>query len=123
MGVNMANGQVTHSLSTVSIGGAMGLSHNVSVNANEFDFIGYRGFQDKFYARARNAQICPNPAVCAPSNVMRVYDFEDTMSFAYYVGGVTAAVRQRNIRLHVCADWRRAAHAGSVYLNNPSARH
>jgi len=88
LGVNMANGQVTHSLSTVSIGGAMGLSHNVSVHANEFDYIGYRGFQDKFYSMARNAQICPNPAVCAPSNVFRVYDFEDTVSFAYYAGGV-----------------------------------
>src|SRR5690349_5093104 len=34
-GVNMANGQVSHSLSTVSIGGSMGLSHSVSVYANE----------------------------------------------------------------------------------------
>ena len=88
MGVNMANGQVTHSLNTVSIGGAMGLSHSVSVNANEFNFIGYRGFQDKFYARARNVPHCTSPAACNPMQVMSVHDFSDSATFAYYVGGV-----------------------------------
>jgi hypothetical protein len=89
-GVNMANGQVTHSLSTVSIGGAMGLSHSVSVIANEFNFTGYRGFQDKFYARARNVRLCIQPGSCNPLNVMRVHDFSDTVSFAYHVNGVLA---------------------------------
>lgn len=88
VGVNMLNGQVTHSLPTVSIGGAMGLSHSVSVNANEFNYIGYRGFQDKFYARARNVQLCTSPAACNPMQAMRVHDFEDSVTFAYYVGGV-----------------------------------
>ncbi len=83
MGVNMLNGQVTHSLPTVSIGGAMGLSHSVSVNANEFNYIAYRGFQDKFYARARNVQLCTSPAACNPMQAMRVHDFEDTVTFAY----------------------------------------
>jgi hypothetical protein len=32
--VNMTNGQVTHSLSTVGIGGAMGLTDSISVDAN-----------------------------------------------------------------------------------------
>ena len=36
--VNMANGQVTHSAHTVSIGGSMGLSHSVSIDANEFAY-------------------------------------------------------------------------------------
>ena len=87
LGVNMVNGQVTHSLNTVSIGGAMGLSHSVSVYANEFNYLGYRGFGDKYYARARNAELCTSPGSCSPMNVMRVHDWEDTVSFAYYVGG------------------------------------
>jgi hypothetical protein len=87
-GVNMGNGQVTHSLSTVGIGGAMGLSHNVSVYANEFNYPGMRGFSDKFYARALNAQLCTSPSSCNPMNVMRVHDWSDTASFAYYLGGV-----------------------------------
>jgi hypothetical protein len=87
-GVNVANGQVTHSLGTVSIGGAMGLSHRVSVIANEFNYLGYRGFQDKYYARARNVRLCVPPATCSPMNVMRVHDFDSTVSFGYYVGAV-----------------------------------
>jgi hypothetical protein len=87
-GVNMANGQVTHSLSTVSIGGAMGLSHSVSVFANEFNYPGLRGFADKYNLVARNVQLCNSPSSCNPMNVMRVQDWSDTASFAYYVGGV-----------------------------------
>ena len=56
-GVNLASGQITHTLNTLSIGGAMGLSHNVSVSANEFNFVGYRGFQDKFYAKSRFVEL------------------------------------------------------------------
>jgi hypothetical protein len=85
-GVNMGNGQVSHSLSTVSIGGAMGLSHSVSVFANEFNYPGMRGFADKFYARAQNVRLCSSG--CNPLNVMRVHDWSDTANFAYYVGGV-----------------------------------
>jgi len=86
-GVNLANGQVTHSLGTVSIGGALGLAHRVSVLANEFNYSGYRGFQDRYFARARNVALCTSPASCAPLNVMRVHDFDDTANFAYYVNG------------------------------------
>jgi hypothetical protein len=87
-GVNMASGQVTHSLSTVSIGGGMGLSHSVSAWTNEFNFVGMRGFADKFYAVARNVQLCTSPAACNPMQAMRVHDWSDTATFAYYVGGV-----------------------------------
>jgi hypothetical protein len=88
MGVNLQNGQVTHSLNTVSIGGAMGLSHSVSAYANEFNYPNNRGFSDKYYAVARNVQLCTSPSSCNPMNVMRVHDWSDTADFAYYVGGV-----------------------------------
>jgi hypothetical protein len=87
-GVNMANGQVTYSQSTVSIGGAMGLSHSVSAWTNEFDYAGMRGFAEKYYAVARNVQLCTSPANCNPMQVMSVQDWSDTVTFAYYVGGV-----------------------------------
>lgn len=82
-GVNMANGQVTHGLETLSIGGAMGLSHSISVFANEFYYSGMRGFADKFYARAQNVQLCTSPAACDPMKVMRVEDGSGSQSFAY----------------------------------------
>lgn len=84
-GVNMANGQVTHSLDTVSIGGAMGLSDSISVFANEFNFLGYRGFNYKYFAQARNVELSTQ-ASYSPRNVMRVYDPSGSADFAYYVG-------------------------------------
>jgi hypothetical protein len=86
-GVNMANGQVTHSLNTVSIGGSLGLSHGVSVYANEFNFPGMRGFNDKYYARAKNVQLCTSQAACNPMTAMRVSDWSGSHTFAY--GGST----------------------------------
>jgi hypothetical protein len=85
-GVNMANGQVTHSIDIVSIGGAMGLSDSVSVYANEFNFLGYRGFNHKYFAQARNVQLSTSPTF-SPLNVMRVHDPSGSADFAYYVGG------------------------------------
>ena len=85
-GVNMANGQVTHSMEIVSIGGGMGLSDRISVRANEFDFIGYRGFNHKYYAKAKNVEFCTNTS-CSPRNVMRVYDSGGSADFAYYFAG------------------------------------
>ena len=85
-GVNLANGQVTHSLNTVSIGGAMGLSHSVSVYANEFNFPGMRGFSDKYYARAQKVQLCTSPAACNPMTAMRVSDWSETHTFPQGVG-------------------------------------
>src|SRR6185503_670554 len=87
MGVNMANGQVTHSVPTVSIGGAMGLSHSISVNANEFNFLGYRGYNDKYFAQARNVNLS-NAVGFLPRNVLRVYDPTDTVDFAVVVNGI-----------------------------------
>ncbi len=89
-GVNMANGQVTHSMQIVSIGGAMGLSDTISVRANEFDFAGYRGFNHKYYAKAKNVELCSNYQQCNPPNLMRVYDGSGSADFAYYVNGVLA---------------------------------
>jgi hypothetical protein len=83
--VNMVNGQVMHSLQTVSIGGAMGLSHSINVDANEFTYRGYQGFRDKFYGEARNVELSWDPYF-SPRNVFRVYDFADTADFLYYVG-------------------------------------
>jgi len=87
-GVNMANGQVTHSFNTVSIGGSMGLSDSISVYANEFNFPANRGFNYKYYAWARNVTFCTQPGQCNPENVMRVHDGQGSADFAYYVNGV-----------------------------------
>lgn len=84
-GVNMANGQVTQSQELLSIGGAMGLSDSISVHANEFDYKGYRGFQHKFYAQARDVNLS-NAIDFSPRNIMRVYDFSGSADFAYYIG-------------------------------------
>ena len=84
-GVNMANGQVTHSMEIVSIGGAMGLSDSISVYANEFNFIGYRGFNHKYFAQARNVELSTSVNF-SPRNVMRVYDPSGSADFAYYIG-------------------------------------
>ncbi|MES1195925.1 MAG: hypothetical protein ABUL58_03175, partial [Steroidobacter sp.] len=86
-GINMANGQVTHSLNTVSIGGAMGLSHSVLVLANEFNYIGYKGFRDKFLGEARNMQFSTANDY-SPRQILRVSDFLGSADFAYYMNGV-----------------------------------
>ena len=83
LGVNMANGQVTNTLNTVSIGGAMGLSHSVSVYANEFNQPDARGFGEKYFNRADNVQLCTTPSACPPFEVMRVQDWSDSQSFQY----------------------------------------
>lgn len=83
-GVNMANGQVTHSLNTVSIGG---LAHSVSVDTNEFHYLGYRGFRDKFLGEARNVELTTQVNI-TPKNILRVYDFLGSADFGYYVNGV-----------------------------------
>ncbi|MGV2871271.1 hypothetical protein [Colwellia sp. E150_009] len=52
-GVNLTTGQVTTSIDTVAIGGAMGLSHSISAHANGFEYKGFRGYTDKFAGNAR----------------------------------------------------------------------
>ena len=85
-GVNMTNGQISQSLDTVSIGSAMGLSHSISIDANEFNYSGYKGFRDKFFGQARNETISTDSNF-TPQNVLRVFDFSETVEFEYWTGG------------------------------------
>jgi hypothetical protein len=88
-GVNMANGQVTHSIGLVSIGSAMGLDDTISVYANEFNYTGYRGFNHKYWATASDVTINnSNVPGLTPRHIMRVYGPVGSADFAYYVGGV-----------------------------------
>jgi len=88
-GVNVANGQVTPKMPLVSVGGAMGLSDTISVYANDFNFIGGRGFHHSYYAQARDVALDNSPTpVLTPRNIMRVYDPSGSADFAYYVSGV-----------------------------------
>jgi hypothetical protein len=84
--VNMVNGQVVQSLPTLSIGGPMGLSHSISVDANEFNFQSYRGFRHKYFGEARNVTLSTDPYF-SPQNVLRVSDSSDTAEFRYWSGG------------------------------------
>jgi hypothetical protein len=85
-GVNLANGQVTHSMGILSIGGAMGLSDSVSIYANEFNFLGYRAFNHKYFAQARDVNLT-NSQYLTPKNIMRVYYSEGSADFQYYQNG------------------------------------
>jgi hypothetical protein len=85
-GVNLANGQVTHSMNIVNIGGPMGLSDTISIRANEFDFIGYRGFNHKYFAQARDVNLSQQQFY-TPHNIMRVYDFAGSADFRYVQNG------------------------------------
>lgn len=83
-GVNVHNGQVQSSLETVAIGGAMGLSHSISNYTNNFSITGYRGYQDKFYAKGRVTEIDGRPNTY--KNVMRVHDISGSADFELIVG-------------------------------------
>jgi hypothetical protein len=85
MRVNVVNGQVTHSLPTVSIGGAMGLAHSINIDANEFTYLGYQGFRDRFYGQARNVELSTD-IYASPRNVLRVHDGSETVDFLYCAG-------------------------------------
>ncbi|MFD1218363.1 RHS repeat domain-containing protein [Microbulbifer celer] len=85
-GVNMVTGQVTHGLDTVSIGGAMGLSHRISVYANDFAFLNYRGFSDNLRAQTRYVNLSQE-ATYSPKAVLRVSDFVDSADFRVEVNG------------------------------------
>jgi hypothetical protein len=84
--VNVATGQVTQGVTTLSIGGAMGLSHSISVYANEFAFLHNFGFNDKFWAETRYLHIS-NMAGHPIPNVFHVSDFSDSADFRAYVNG------------------------------------
>jgi YD repeat-containing protein len=85
-GVNVHSGQVQSSLETVSIGGAMGLSHSISNYTNNFSISGYRGYQDKFFARGVVTEIDTRPSTY--KNVLRVHDISGSADFQPIVGGV-----------------------------------
>lgn len=59
-GVNLTTGQVSTSLQTVSIGGSMGLSHSISMQANLFSITGLYGYIDKFAGSVRYTKIGEN---------------------------------------------------------------
>jgi YD repeat-containing protein len=88
-GVNVANGQVTNRLTTVAIGGELGLSHEIAAYTNQASVAGMRGYQDKFYAKTRYVHIV-DQYMNHPSglDVLRVHDFADTVDFKIMVGGV-----------------------------------
>lgn len=87
LGVNMATGQVTHSLETVSIGGEMGLTHRISVYGNELAFLNNRGFSDNLRAQTRYVNLSQEPNY-SPQAVLRVSDFQDSADFRVEVNGV-----------------------------------
>lgn len=78
--VNVANGQVSQGLDTVGIGGAMGLSHSISVHANELRFLHGFGYSDKYFAETRIVQLSNVSGYTIPS-VFRLSDFADTADF------------------------------------------
>lgn len=86
-GVNIATGQVTHSLQTVSIGGTMGLSHSVSAHTNNFNFPRYRGFSDKYYLKAQYIDLAGADHNYSPRGVLRVQDDKDSADFCVMAGG------------------------------------
>lgn len=84
-GVNMLNGQVTHSLNTVSIGGAMGLSHSISSYSNNFSMTANRGYQDKYYCKGRGLMVKTD--VGASISAVRLNDLEGSIDFIALVNG------------------------------------
>jgi hypothetical protein len=86
LNVNLATGQVTQTFRTVSIGGAMGLSHSISVYANELDFRNNWGFSDKYWVKLRYLHLT-SPAVSAIPEVLRVSDGFGSADFQAYVNG------------------------------------
>lgn len=85
-GVNVHSGQVQSSLETVSIGGAMGLSHSISNYTNNFSITGYRGYQDKFFARGVVTELDTRPSTY--KNILRVHDISGNADFQLVVAGV-----------------------------------
>jgi hypothetical protein len=84
--VNVATGQVTHGFDTVSIGGAMGLSHRVSIYANEFSFLHNWGYADKFWSETRYVQLSTLPGAPIPS-VFRLSGPTGSADFRVVVNG------------------------------------
>lgn len=82
--VNLISGQVSPTLSTVSIGGDLGLSHSISIYANDFD--GDNGYTDKFTGFIRSVEVGENilvdpNTVCQYFSVMRAHSPIATADF------------------------------------------
>jgi hypothetical protein len=84
-GINLMNGQVTHQLQTVSIGGATGLAHSISSFTNNFSMTGYYGYQDKFYGKGR-VTVLQNIGTQV-LDVVQVNDIDGTANFIVKVNG------------------------------------
>ena len=82
-GVNLMTGQVTHQLETVSIGGAMGLSHTISAYTNNFSMTGNYGYQDKYYGKGR-LTVLKNKGT-EFLDAISVSDFEGSANFSVVV--------------------------------------
>lgn len=82
-GVNMQSGQLSRSLSTVSIGGALGLTHSVQLFTDLFADGNYYGYTDAFAGRLTRKTISNNIVnVVNNSNGDPIF-FRDTGSFEY----------------------------------------
>lgn len=108
MSVNMATGQVDQSVETVSIGGELGLSHQLSIDANYLNVESHRWYRDKFALHPELVMLAPNsdgkfdtvpetgvldfnivPIPRSPSRqvpAMRVFAFFGSQEFAYKDG-------------------------------------
>lgn len=84
--VNVATGQVTHDIDTVGIGGVMGLTHGVSIFANELVMKHNFGFNDRFWSETRYVRISHMLGHPTP-NVYRVSDSTGSADFRLYVNG------------------------------------
>ncbi len=51
--VNLVSGQISPSLNTIAIGGDKGLSHSISMFANDFTYKGWTGYFDKYNGKAK----------------------------------------------------------------------
>jgi YD repeat-containing protein len=121
-GVNLLNGQVASSLETVSIGGALGLSHSISNFTNNFLISGYRGYQDKFLKSAVVTVLDDRPFTY--KNVLRVSDFSDAADFRLVVNGVEkdfSSASVPNYTYRALGDTRHILESGSgvVYWTKP----
>ena len=94
MGVNLTTGQITSNLNTVSIGGSMGLNHNISILTNNVSNDVYGGYYDRFSGAVRliklgnagtNIEGMTSPY---PVYVMRAHAMGDSADFKVMVNGV-----------------------------------
>jgi hypothetical protein len=85
MGVNMSSGQVTYSITPVSIGGPMGLAYSVNTYANEARW-GAEGFSAAYSGLAQPV-LLTTEIDYSPGRIMRVSDGTTTVDFKVLVNG------------------------------------